>query len=168
MLKIFIFYFYMKCSRSAGPSTAVLPASPFKSDQEEALTNSPHGPLSWGVHCLLRMSTTGISDMNWGQVGWRERRGERGRFDSRGSSGGESRLLLMLRAFPGFWKMPPPPIGRAWRMNNAPWHEVLLTCYNSAGLIIFTHSTHFYVASEVMFAKPLALGNATKVPVYTV
>lgn len=31
---------------------------------------------------------------------------------------------------------------------------------------LLTHSTHFYVASEVMFAKPVALGNATKGPVY--
>lgn len=65
---LFMYYFFIK-ALPAGASTAILPVSPFRSDWKEALTNSPHGPLSWGVQCRLRMSTTGISNMNGGQVG---------------------------------------------------------------------------------------------------
>lgn len=47
-------------------------------------------------------------------------------------------------------------------MNNARQHEVLLTCYNTAGFMLLiiqllTHVANFYVACEVMFVKPLAL-----------
>lgn len=56
---------------------------------------------------LLRMSTTGISDMNRGQVGGREKRGERG------SSGGDLSLihaqgfpLLLKDAASSHWSGP--------------------------------------------------------------
>lgn len=127
---MFSCYIHTKCTFTAEASIAIVPVSPFRSASEEDLTNSPHGPITWGVHGL-RMSTTGISDMGWGQVGeqvgGQGGRGERGRCDSRGSSGGESRLLLTLRAFPCFWKMPLLLIGPA-RINHELQLEVLKYC----------------------------------------
>lgn len=68
-------------------------------------------------------------------------------------------------------------------MNNALQHEILVTCYNTAGfmLLLFrhcslTHVAHFNVACEVVLVKygqesvnlQNIRGNATKVPVKVV
>lgn len=97
--------------------TASQPAPPFRSDSEEAPTDS----APWlseldarGAHWRTR--TRGICDMSWGQVGVARMRFWL--FD--GASSGESRLLLTLRAFPELLKdaaVSHWPWPRGWNKN---------------------------------------------------
>lgn len=97
--------------------TASQPAPPFRSDSEEAPTDSAPRLGELDVRgARWRTSTRGICDMSWGQVAVARMRFWL--FD--GASSGESRLLLTLRAFPELLKDAAAshwPRPRGWNKN---------------------------------------------------